>query len=142
MPRRRLFGWWRFAEGVAASLTTPRTEVATADADVRAAIRESRLFAASQTMVDAVGRSWRESMTGRVVERASSMWGEWLPASRVRAVGVCIAIAMTTALLLENLESSLDGPLRWVLPMSVGVLGVVVAVGAESIARLFGDRRA
>src|SRR4029450_512396 len=133
MEQRPLFGWWWFAEDVMASLTTPRTDVMTADADVRAAVRDSRLFTSSAKLVSAVERSWRASMSRRVAERASSTWQGWLPADRVRAVGVCIAVAMTTALLLETLESSLDGPLRWILPTGLAVLGVAIAVAGEPI---------
>src|SRR5262245_30060176 len=142
MTQRPLFGWWRFTEDVTAALTNPRTDVATADADVRAAVRESRLFASSETMVAAVERSWRASASRRVFERAASMWEGCAPAGRVRAVGVCIAVMMTTALLLQTLESSLDGPLRWVFPSIVGLLGLAIAIVAEPIARLCGGRRA
>jgi hypothetical protein len=141
MKRRPLFAWWRFAEDVAASLTSPRTDVATADDDVRAAVRRSRLFTASETLAGDVERSWRASLSRQVVERASSSWYSWLPAVRVRAVGACIAIAMATTLLLETLESSLDGPLRWILPVAVGLIGIAIAIAAEPIARLGGDRR-
>jgi hypothetical protein len=142
MERRPLFGWWRFTEGVAASLTSPRTDIETADAAVRAAIRDSWLFAFSQHIVAAFARAWRTSTSRRVVERASSMWQGWWPAGRVRAVGAVIAVAMATALLLERLESPLDGPRRWILPVIVGLLGLVIAAAADPIARIVGGRRA
>ena len=123
------------------AMTTPRTDVATADSDVRAAFRDSRLFEFAERMSDAVNRSWRASMTRRVVARAASGQA-WSFADRVRAVGVCTAVAMATALLLQTVESSLDGPLRWILPSVVGLLGVCIAVAAEPIGRVCRGRRA
>jgi len=142
MKRRGRLGAWRFAECFVASLTTPPTDITTADADVLAAIRESRLFAWSETMVAAVDRAWRTSMVRRLVERASATGQGWLRVDRVRAVGMVIAVAMATALLVETLETSLDGPLRWILPGAVGLLGIVMALAAAPIARIGGGRRA
>jgi hypothetical protein len=142
MTQRPLFGWWRFAQDVVASLTDPRTDVATADADVRAAIRESQLFAFAEGLAAAVARAWRASISRQVLERVSSVWHDSILAVRVRALGVCIAVAMTTVLAFQTLESSLYGPLRWVFPAMVGVLGMAMAIAAEPIARVCGGRRA
>src|SRR5262249_47272723 len=124
MRRRGRLGAWRFAECLMASLTTPRTDITTADADVRAAIRESRLVAWSETMVAAIERAWRTSLVRWLVERTSGTWSGWLAVDRVRAAGLVTAVAMATALLMETLETSLDGPWRWILPGVVGMLGV------------------
>jgi hypothetical protein len=142
MTGRLLFGWWRFSQDVVASLTHPRTDIATADADVRDAMRESRLFAFSGGTVAVVERAWRASVSRQVIERVSSVWQTWILEARVRAVGACIAVMMTTVLVLQTLESSLHGPLRWVFPAIVGLIGLAIAIAAAPIARACGGRRA
>ena len=141
MSPRRAFAWWRFAEGAAASLASPRPDVGTADADVATAIRASRVFASAESMVGAGERAWRASIACRLLERMTCVWRACSPAGRVRAVGASTTIAATTALALQIAESPLDGPMRWILPMCVGLLGASVAAAAHPIARAWEDKR-
>ena len=141
MSRRRVFAWWVFAEGAAASLARPRTDVGTADAGVGTAIRASRLFASAERIADAAETAWHASVVRRLVNQAVSEWRECSPAAHVRAIGACAVVAAATALVLQIVESPLDGPLRWILPVCVGLLGASVAAAADPIARAWEDKR-
>lgn len=142
MPRRRMFAWWLFAEDAAASLTNPRTDVGTADAGVGTAVRASRLFESTEIIVDAVERAWRASIVRRLVGRMTCVWREGSDAGRIRAIGACTTVAATTALVLQIVESPLDGPWRWILLVCVGLLGAAVAAAADPISRAWRSRRA
>ncbi len=139
---RRWLAWWFFAEDVVAHLANPRTDASAADADVRAAIRASRLFASGQTLVDAVENAWRGAAVRRPVEWVARAWREWSLSGCIRAIGACTSVAATTVLMLQIVESPEAGPFRWILPVSFGVLGAAVAAAADPIARAWGDRQA
>ena len=137
-----MFAWWRLAQDVVAHLTNPRTDARTADTDVRAAIRDSRVFMSAQAFVDGADTMWHGAYVHRPVEWVARAWRECSPGGRVRAIGACTTVACATALVLQLVESPQDGPLRWILPMTVGVLSAVVAAAADPIARAWGDRQA
>jgi len=139
---RRWFAWWFFAEEVVAHLANPRTDVSAADADVRAAIRTSRLFASVQTFVDAAEAAWRTAYIRGAVEPVARVWRECSPGGRMRAIGACTSVAAATVLVLQTVESPEAGPFRWILPVAFGLLGAAVAAAADPIARAWGDRQA
>lgn len=137
---RRLFAWWLFAEALVARLTSPRTNPQASDADVRAAICASRLFSIVQAAVAAVERAWADSHVRRLVEPIGGAALERPNSDRIRLAGACVAVAALTVLLLQTAASE-AGPLRWILPLTVGVVAVSVATAAEPIARAWEAKR-
>lgn len=138
---RRLFGWWFFAEAVAARLTTPPADIEACDADVHRAISGSRLFSFAQTVAVKTERAWHDSRVRRVVDLVEGAWPSGPLGDRIRLVAWCAAVAALIVLLLQTLESAKDGPLRWIPPLAVGVVGAVAACVADPLARAWEDKR-
>src|SRR2546428_8012648 len=113
---RRWLAWWFFAEDVVAHLANPRTDASAADADVRAAIRASRLFAFGQTLVDAVENAWRGAAVPRPVTWVARSWREWSLNGCIRSIGACTSTAAATLVRMRQLHSPVAGPFRWCLP--------------------------
>jgi hypothetical protein len=137
---RRLFAWWFLAEALVARLTNPPVNPRATDGDVHAAMCGSRLLTLAQSAVAAVEQAWADSHVRRLVEPVGSAALERPHGDRIRLAGTCAAVAAITVILLQT-ASSEAGPLRWILPLTLGVIGVSVAAAAEPIARAWEAKR-
>jgi hypothetical protein len=131
---------WQHAIAAANALTVPRPDVAASDRAVELALRDSRLF----RIVDAAGTSGhcacRHARMRTWLRRLAAEWAAWPGAERVRAAGVCVAVAGLTVLLAEAATPVPAGPLAWVLPAALAGLGVVAAIAADPLARAIADK--
>jgi len=143
--KARLFGWWRFAEAVAAGLCSPSADIAQSDAAACAVIRHSRLFAAVDGVRSTIDRSWHSSRARLGVKWVARPWCGAPANVRIRLAGVCIFVAAATVLLLQQAAgsglSSHDGPLVLALPLLSGVAGLTIAGAADPMARAWKAKR-
>ena len=137
---RRLLAPWFLAEALVARLTSPPRDPHASDVDVRDAIYASRLFSLVQSAVAAVERAWMHSIVRRFLEPVASAALEHSNRDRIRISGTCAAVAAVTVLVLQTAATD-AGPLRWVLPLTVGLLAVSAAAAAEPIARAWEMKR-
>ena len=63
--------WWAIAETAAAALSTPRVDVGSADADVEALVRRSRLWSAGERFAAKIAAAWVDSRCRRIVGAAA-----------------------------------------------------------------------
>lgn len=137
---RRLFAWWFLADALVARLTNPPVDPRAGDADVHAVLSASRLFSLAQSAVTAVEHAWADSRVRRLLTSAGNSTLERPYTERIRLVGTCAAVAALTILLLQTASSD-AGPLRWILPLTLGAIAVSVAAAAEPIARAWEAKR-
>jgi hypothetical protein len=137
---RQWFAPWFLAEALVARLTRPPREPHASDVDVRDAIYASRLFSFVQFAVAAVERAWMNSTVRRFLEPATGMALECSNSDRIRMAGVCAAVAAVTILVLQTAASD-AAPLKWILPLAVGVAAASAVAAAEPIARAWGAKR-
>jgi hypothetical protein len=137
---RRLFAPWFLAEALVARLTSPPRDPHASDVDVRDAIYASRLFSFVQSAVAAVERAWMNSLARRFIEPVATAALARSNSDRIRMAGACAAVAAVTGLVLQTAATD-AGPLRWILPLAVGVVAAGAAAAAEPIARAWEMKR-
>lgn len=137
---RRVFAPWFLAEALVAHLTSPPADPQARDEDVREAIYTSHLFSLVQSAVAAVERAWMDSIVRRVLEPVAGAVLERPVSDRLRIAGVCGATAAVTVFVLQTAATD-AGPLRWIVPVVVGVLALSAAAAAEPIARAWESKR-
>jgi hypothetical protein len=131
----RLFGWWRFSEGLAARIAHPRRDLVAADAAAWEIIQSSGLLRIVRAWNVTVARAWPSSRVGRSWAAIKRIWLTCERADRLRAAGRCASTASLTVLLLQTIESGQGAPFRWILPLAFGVVGLVVELAAAPILR-------
>jgi hypothetical protein len=130
-----LLRWWRFAQAVVESVTTPRTDVARSDRAFEAQLRGGAGF---EVLRRAALSFDRARATSRSMQALAAVRGEWYAASRdarVRAAGLTIVSASAAALMLLALGPAGIGPFAWLLPSLSLAAGVAVMAAAGAIAR-------
>jgi hypothetical protein len=137
---RRVWAPWFLAESLVARLTSPPADPQARDIDVRAAIHASRLFSFVHSAAEIVDRAWVDSAVRRMLEPIASAVLERSTGNRIRLAAACAAAAAITVLVLQTAATD-DGPLRWILPLGVGVLAMIAAAAAEPIARAWEAKR-
>jgi hypothetical protein len=70
--KQRTFAWWRLAEHVCASLASPKTDVAVADAAIEALLRSSWSWSRGEALASRVHAAWLDSMSRRLIRWAAS----------------------------------------------------------------------
>jgi peptidoglycan/LPS O-acetylase OafA/YrhL len=138
---RPLLKAWLVAEGLTRRLVSPPGDAAGVDRDVRDVIAGSLLFRSVDAMSTAVGRAWRDSWPRRTAEFVACAWSRGALSERIRRTGGCVAVASLTVLLLQTVQSGEDTPFRWILPLVLGLGGVVALVAPDPIARAWDDKR-
>ena len=122
--------WWAFANHVATRLTTPRMDVAAADAAAADLLGASRMGRTALMAWEIVRRAWIES---RVRAAAEPLHREWHMLDRrgaIRSAGVLGATAALVVLALQAVQATPPGPLVWILPVVVLIVGTVAMVTA------------
>jgi hypothetical protein len=137
----RVFRWWQAAEEMAGRLTTPHCDVAGADAVAHEMIQSSRIFAIADAVNRTVARAWQDSAVRRLSESVERTWLGRPRLDRLRLVGRIISAASVTVLVLQSVESPQGAPFRWMLPLALGVGGLLAELGAAPILRTRERRR-
>jgi len=136
-----LFGWWTFTRRAAEWLIAPPGDPAGCDRAVERLARESWLGSRARCAAATVGDAWRQSRS-RVI--TSALGNDLMPApvaGAIRAAGWTMILASATALTLNVFRPLSPGPLTWVVPAVVVVIGVLMMVASAPLARAFGDRQ-
>ena len=126
---------------MAGRLTKPHRDVAGADAAVHETIQSSRIFAIADAMNRTVARAWQDSRVRQASESIARSWLGCPQLDRLRLVGRIISAAAVTALVLQAVESPQGAPFRWMLPLALGVGGLLAELGAAPILRTRERRR-
>ena len=137
----RLFGWWRVSEAIASQLTEPRRDVVASDAAVLEMIQSSRIFAVADAVNQTLARALRDSRVRRVWESVARTWLECPRLDRLRLLGRMTWAAAVTALVLQAFESPQGAPFRWMLPLALGVGGLLAELAASPLLRIWERRR-
>jgi hypothetical protein len=138
---RRLFGWWRVSESIAGQLTEPRRDALASDAAVLEMIQSSRLFSIVQALNLTVASAWRSSRVREVSRSAERMWLACPRTDRLRLLGRCTWSAAVTVLVLQTVESPQGAPFRWMLPLALGIGGILAELAAAPFVRTWMRRR-
>ncbi|MCU1385432.1 MAG: hypothetical protein JWL71_4129 [Acidobacteria bacterium] len=126
-----LTGWWRAAEAVARLISSPRTNVARADAAAAGVFGRSALVVAASRALTALTGAWHASVTRRIVVRA----GDAIPNTavlRTRFAAVAVVVASLTVLALQALKPGPREPLAWLLPAMAIASALLVAVAGAA----------
>jgi len=137
----RLFRWWQVAEAMAGRLAEPRRDVVAADADVHEMVAASRIFEVADAGSRTVARAWQDSRVRRISESVASTWLECPRLKRLRVRGRMTWAAAVTALVLQAFESPQGAPFRWMLPLALGVGGLLAELAAVPLLRIWERRR-
>jgi hypothetical protein len=132
---RLLVAWWQMSEAFAGRLTEPRRDPESADQAMCEIVSSSRLFALAHRLIATLALAWRWSLARQVARSIERTWRGWPPTSRVRFVGRCISSAAITVLLLQTVESPQGAPFRWIVPLAVGIGGLLTELLAASVVR-------
>jgi hypothetical protein len=136
-----LFGWWTFTRRAVEWLTAPPGDTIGCDREVERLARESWLGSRARRAAATVGTAWRQSRSRAIT---SALVNDLMPApaaAAIRAAGWTMIVASATALTLNMFRPVSSGPLTWVVPAVVVVIGVLMMVASAPLARAFGDRQ-
>ena len=122
--------WWALATHVAARLTTPRADAASADAAAAALLSRSRIGRTATGTAEIVRRAWIESRVRAAVEPLRREWHRLDRRDAIRAAGVLGATAALVVLALQTVQPTPPGPFVWMLPLVVLIAGTVAMVTA------------
>ena len=100
--RRRVLGWWSFAEAVLLRLTTPAVDVPASDRRVEQLLAESWLFRRGGQVSATIARAWLTSRLRVNVQMIAQTWPRD-GRGRARRVGVVVVVAAITIAVLELL---------------------------------------
>ena len=136
-----LFGWWTFTRRAVEWLTAPPGDTVGCDRDVERLARESWLGSRARRAAATVGDAWRQSLSRAITTALVSGLRPAPAAAAIRAAGWTMTVASATALTLNAFRPLSSGPLTWVIPAVVVVIGVLMMVGSAPLAHAFGDRQ-
>src|SRR5947207_12151545 len=127
--------WWRFAQAVVERVAAPQTDIAQADCRFEEQLRSSAGFRSLHHVMLSLDRAAGASRSMVLVAAARRDWLAASRESRVSAVGLVVAAASATVLMLEAVRPQGIGPFVWLLPSLALGVGVAVVVGAGPIAK-------
>jgi len=134
-------GWWDFGVRACALLTTPRADVDRCDRDLEALARASVAGKMVHAASVATRRAWMASRTRAVARSLGSTLLPEAGAVSWRVGGWMIAVTGATVLVAERFGTFPNGPLAWVVPALLVLVGLSVMALAAPLARAAADRR-
>jgi hypothetical protein len=137
---RRPASAWTFLNDAIRALTQPPADAALCDRRVEALARDSRIGRALSGLSVAWSRAARDSAVVRACRRHVMPLANGSIVDRVRAVGVVVAVASATTLILRTLSTEND-PFSWMLPALAGAVALAAIAAANAIARAIAHYR-
>ena len=130
-----LLGWWRFAQAIVERVSAPRTDIAQSDRWFERELRGSAGFRALHRVALSFHGAAETSRFMQAVAAARLDWRAARRESHVSAVGLMVAVASATGLILSAVRPAGIGRFGWLLPSLALAAGVAVAAAAGPVAR-------
>src|ERR1700730_5132883 len=122
--------WWRFAQAVVERVAAPRTDNGKAVRWFEEQLLDSPCFRSLHHLMLSFDRAAGTSRSMVLVAAARRDWRAAGREARLSAVGLIVATASATVLMLEAVRPQGIGPFEWLLPSLALAASVAVAVGA------------
>jgi hypothetical protein len=131
--------WLNYPANLVERLTAPGADIGESDAVLARLLKGSAVSRAAAAAAALVVRAQQDAHVVRSGRTLSAIWFETAGADRNRLVALFMVCLGTTALAGVAVRSA--GPLSWILPASIVVIGVFLWLIADPLARAVAARR-